>query len=385
MSTSLPTLIRLRAIQNKTRQLFENLNDIHYRLQFHKDLNPAGWLLVRGIFIENYWLHKVIQSDDQYTSEQSIFFSHNGSKAQLGPGLPKLHELLNAIEKQQDFNDILLLQKTPPLSQHPLFKDEYIENIIIQHYAQCYENLLWIFSHIALHKDKGQYRPNTPLKSHAILENLAQVTSGKYSVGGSYSASYDNECPVHDIQLNDFLISHTPVTNAEYLHFIEADAYKDRQLWSNEAWHWLQKNSIQQPQYWKQNKAGDWYGVNHQGAHDLLAKDCVAGISHYEATAFAKWAGAKLPHEHQWEIAANLEAIKKTTRVWEWSHSPLCPYPGFQPLPAKKPEDHGFDGQHYVLKGAGIYTRPEIKRSSFRLFKKPYCRHMFAGVRLLYS
>ena len=111
MTTSLATLIRLRGIQNKTRKLFEGLSDIQYRLQYHHDLSPAGWYLGHGMFIENYWLHEVIQGDDQFTADKSLFFAKNCPISERGPRLPSLDLLISEITDQQDSNDLLLLQK----------------------------------------------------------------------------------------------------------------------------------------------------------------------------------------------------------------------------------------------------------------------------------
>jgi len=383
-------MIRLRAIQNKTRKLFEGMSDIHYRLQFHHDLSPAGWYLGHGIFIENYWLHEVIQSDNQFTADKSLFFARNCPLFERGPRLPVLQPLVEEISAQQDSNDLLLMEKSPPLSEHPLFKDEYIENFIIQHYAQHYESIYMVLNQIALKKhnrDKVNhpYKPESTLKPLALIKNISHINSGDYYIGGEWPFSLDKELPSHEIQLDDFFIANTPITNAQYLLFIEDNGYKNKNFWTDAAWQWRESNKILHPEYWSQNKHKQWYGINHMGPYELNSNDPVYGISHHEASAFAKWAGARLPHEHEWETAARLELIKCTTSVWEWCSNPLYPYKGFKFFPYEDQLPPGFDNKHYVLKGASPHTRPEIKRASFRNAYQPHQRHIFAGLRLVFE
>lgn len=390
MTTSLSTMIRLRAIQNKTRKLFEGMSDIHYRLQFHHDLSPAGWYLGHGLFIEDYWLHEVIQGNTEFTSDKSLFFAKNCPTTQRGPRLPALQAIVKKISEQQDNNDLFLMEKAPPLSDHSLFKDEYIENFIIQHYARHYESIYMVLNQIALKKynkdrKKYPYKPQTLLKPLALIKNISHIKGGKYFIGGEMPFSYDNELPSHEIQLNDFFIANTPVTNAQYLLFIENNGYSNKNLWSQAGWKWREENNAQQPEHWLQNTQGQWYGVNHLGPFDLMTDESIYGINHYEASAFANWAGARLPHEHEWETASRLELIKKTTTVWEWCENTLYPYKGFKNTPYEESSKECFDDKHYVLKGACQFTRQEIKRASFRNYYQPHQRHIFAGLRLVFE
>jgi len=385
MATSLSTLIRLRAIQNKTRKLFEGMSDLHYRLQFHPDLSPAGWHLGHGLFFENYWLHEIIQSNNEFTSDRSLYITENCPKAERGPRFPPLNETLKNISAQQDINDLLLLEKTPPLSDHILFKDEYIENFIIQHYAQHYETIHMVLQQIALKADKGTYQPEEPLTTKIPKRDLSHIKQGSYTIGGEPPLSYDNELPTQQISLNEFYISLKPVSNSEYLNFMRNDGYTKARYWNDDGWQWLQNNPAHHPEHWKQNKQQQWYGINHTGAYDLQADDAVYGINYYEACAFATWANARLPHEHEWETAARLEQLSQTAHAWEWCSNTFYPYDNFESFPCDKYSTPWFDDKHFVLKGGSPYTRPEIKRASFRNFYQAHQRHMFAGLRLVYE
>ncbi len=395
MSTSLSTLIRLRAIQNKTHQLFEGMKDIHYRLQFHHDLSPAGWYLGHAMFVENYWLHEVIGNNNRYTHNTRLFVPDNCSLAQRGPCLPPLEDQLKTIREQQDNNAIFLLEKTPPLSRHTLFNNEYIEHFIIQQYAQDYESIQQVLNQIALRTDRGHHIPVKSLQAHKCIKNTQQFDQGNYTVGGKLPNTFDNELPEHSVFLDSFRISTSSISNAEYLRFIEDDGYATRRWWSQQGWQWKLEHSICQPENWKRNHHNQWYGISPMGAYDLIDDETVYGLSHFEASAFARWAGARLPHEHEWEVAARSGQLINTTKAWEWCQNKIYPYDGFEAYPYVENLlqlhetglfDHDlFDRHRYVLRGASPYTRPEIKHASFRNAAPAHYRHIFAGLRLIFE
>ncbi len=384
MSTSLSTLIRLRGIQNKVRKLFEGMNDETYRDQYHPDLSPLGWHLGHCLFIENYWLHEVLQGDDSLTADQQdLFVPENCPKPERGVRLPALQQQLKTIHQQHDDNDLLLIEMVPPLSEHELLKDEYLQNFIIQHYAQHYETMQMVFNQIAIQSDDNQYRPQQPLHSKPLLNTFEAVEAAEVEIGGEAPFAYDNELPRQQIHLDSFSIANKPVSNAEYLRFIEDQGYKNRAYWSTEGWQWRLDNNIHQPEHWKQNERGEWYAACYPEAIDLVADAPVYGISYYESSAFAHWAQARLPHEYEWETSARQNKLHHSGLVWEWCNNVFSPYEGFQAFPYDGYSKPWFDGKHFVLRGASQFTRPEIRRASFRNFFNPDKRHIFAGLRLV--
>ena len=108
------------------------------------------------------------------------------------------------------------------------------------------------------------------------------------------------------------------------------------------------------------------------------------GLSRFEAAAFARWAGGALPHEYQWEVARRRGVLDGVGAAWEWCANAFHPYPGFRAYPYREYSAPWYDGRHFALRGGGRYTEPEIKRASFRNYYTADCRHIFAGVRLLY-
>ncbi len=386
MSTSLGTMIRLRAIQNKTRELFEGMNNKTYRSQYHPDLSPIGWHLGHCMFIENYWLHEVAREDDSHTAQlQHLYLPENCPKPERGKKLPKLKKLLEQIQQQQDDNDILLMQMKPPFSEHALFKQEFLQNFLIQHYAQHYETMQLVLNQIALKKDYKNFQPKTVLTGKTLSTESIRISAGEHDIGGEFPLTYDNELPRHSQTLAAFDIASHPVTNAEYLNFIEDNGYNNNVWWSKEAWLWRCNAGTFHPEHWRRNKSNQWYGIKHQGPFELEADVPVYGINHYEASAFAKWSNARLPHEHEWEAAVRSGQLHNTGQIWEWCNNTLYPYQGFQAFPYEGYSVPWFDDKHYVLRGASRHTRPEIRRASFRNFYTADKRHIFAGLRLVFE
>ncbi|MDH5473419.1 MAG: SUMF1/EgtB/PvdO family nonheme iron enzyme [Gammaproteobacteria bacterium] len=385
MSTSITTMIRMRGVKNKIRHLVETLDDTAFRTQFHSQLSPIGWHLGHCLFIENYWLHEVIQNNNKYTKKlKKLYTPELCPIHKRGSKLPKIERLLTDTRQQQDNNDLLLIEMTPPLSQHPLFKDEFIQNYIIQHYARHYEHMQMILHQIGHKKENPDFMPETLLQSRPVSIQAEQMPGGNYEIGGQQPFAYDNEQPEHIIKLDTFSIAMHPVSNAEYLAFMQDGAYDNNNHWSTDAWQWLKEKNIYHPEHWRLNKHNDWYGLNEQGPFTLEYDAPVYGLSYYEASAFAHWANARLPHEFEWESYAKLERIQNSGKVWEWCANTLQPYQNFKSFPGDKTESC-FDNKHYVLKGASQYTRPEIRRASFRNYATAEQRHQFAGLRLVFE
>ena len=210
------------------------------------------------------------------------------------------------------------------------------------------------------------------------------MTPGHYKVGGKSPTAYDNELPAQQVTLGPYRIAARPVTNSHYLAFMQAGGYQQQTLWSEAGWQWQSQTQCTCPQHWRRDADQQWYGVGVRGGYDLDGNDVLYGLSYYEASAYANWAGGRLPHEHQWEVACRLQHLEQTGRAWEWCQNPLFPYEGFKAFPYEDYSSPSFDGQHFALRGGSLHTRPAIKRPSFRNFHAADKRHVFAGLRLVY-
>jgi ergothioneine biosynthesis protein EgtB len=195
-------------------------------------------------------------------------------------------------------------------------------------------------------------------------------------------AAFDNEAPRHRQFLEPFALSSRLVTNGEYAAFIADGGYRDAALWLSEGWDFIAANQIAAPLYWR-----DVDGVAHEfslaGLHMLDLSAAVRHISFFEAAAYASWAGARLPTEAEWELAAVTAPLPDMFgTVWQWTSSSYAPYPGFVPPAGAIGEYNGkFMVNQYVLRGSSLAT-PGAARATYRNFFPTGTRWQFTGLRL---
>jgi ergothioneine biosynthesis protein EgtB len=189
--------------------------------------------------------------------------------------------------------------------------------------------------------------------------------------------AFDNEMPRHRQVLVPFELANRPATNGEYLAFVEDGGYRRPELWLSEGWAAVAAQRWDAPLYWRRRE-GAWQEYTLNGLQRLDAQRPVTHLSHFEADAFARWAGARLPTEFEWEHAA--EACGE---VWEWTSSSYGPYPGYRPAPGAVGEYNGkFMSNQYVLRGGSCATPPWHVRRTYRNFFPSTARWQFTGVRL---
>jgi ergothioneine biosynthesis protein EgtB len=229
--------------------------------------------------------------------------------------------------------------------------------------------------------------------------------AGLHSVGfEGKSFAFDNEGPRHEVYLQPFRLASRLVTNAEYLEFMADGAYDDPLLWLSDGWDCVRMNQWNAPLYWEQRN-GDWWNYTVEGMQPVEPNEPVCHISFYEADAFARWAGARLPSEFEWEVAARTVPIagnfvesehlhpqpasasagltQMFGDVWEWTASPYAPYPGFKPVAGPVGEYNGkFMCNQMVLRGGSCATPQSHMRATYRNFFPPHARWQFMGVRL---
>jgi gamma-glutamyl hercynylcysteine S-oxide synthase len=386
MSTRLTTLAQLRGIHNRLRALVLPLDEAEIRQQFHPELSPIGWHLGHCCFIENYWLREGVQGDNSKTGHlHDLYFPERSPKAERGGKLPDKEKLLEQTLADHEQNLLLLSGMAEPLQENRLLEDDYLPFFLIQHHVQHYETMLMVLTQRAYARHRQDFFPQQHLTGKAPIEDYISLPECTYPVGGALPMAFDNELPAHSPELSPFAIRRMPVSNAEYLGFMEAGAYENQAFWSEEGWAWLAKQPVSCPEHWRQDARGWWYGLSKDGPCELPPDEPVYGINHYEAEAFARYAGGRLPHEHEWEAAKQLHSLQQTGVVWEWCENPFAPYPDYISFPYDRYSKAWFDDHHYVLKGGSRYTRPIIKRPSFRNFYTPDKRHIFAGCRLARS
>ncbi len=216
--------------------------------------------------------------------------------------------------------------------------------------------------------------------------------------------AFDNEGPRHHVYLEPFRLAKRLVTNGEYLEFIRNGGYSTPTLWLSDGWDTVRNNQWTAPLYWEQ-RDGEWWNYSIEGMQRLRLSEPVCHISYYEADAYARWAGGRLPTEFEWETAANSLPVQGNLLesgalhpqpapagdsltqmfgdVWEWTASAYSPYPGFKPAAGAVGEYNGkFMCNQIVLRGGSCATSRSHIRSTYRNFFPPHARWQFMGVRL---
>ena len=222
--------------------------------------------------------------------------------------------------------------------------------------------------------------------------------AGIATVGHAGSGfAFDNEGPRHRVWLEAFELASRPVTSREYAAFIADGGYRRAELWLAIGWDTVQARSWSAPLYWEREN-GRWRSFSLQGMADIDDEAPVEHLSHFEADAYARWAGARLPTEFEWETAIaralggdwrngnardDPRAAIHAGEVWEWTSSSYAPYPGFHPAAGAVGEYNGkFMCNQYVLRGASIATPAGHSRATYRNFFPPEARWQWSGVRL---
>ena len=209
---------------------------------------------------------------------------------------------------------------------------------------------------------------------------------------------FDNEGPVHDALVHPFQIAQRLVTNGEYEAFIQDGGYDRPELWLSEGWHAVQTQGWRAPLYWRDDPDG-WTTFTLHGRERVRKADPLMHVSYYEADAYARWAGARLPTEHEWEAAtaepepAPLCGRPPSTHpvapslygaAWQWTSSSYAAYPGYSPAEGALGEYNGkFMCNQYVLRGSSFATSAGHARRSYRNFFPPGARWQFSGIRLV--
>jgi len=269
------------------------------------------------------------------------------------------------------------------------------------------------------------YRHATPREILPPDTPMVIVPRGPFPLGAhGLVEAYDNERPVHWVEVDDFWIDTAPVTNGEFLKFIERGGYERHEWWSREGWEWREEEGALYPGGWRR-AVGGWEDVQFGRVEPLVPTRPVQHVSWYEADAYARSVSKRLPAEVEWEKAAAWDPELRITRrypwgdappdtrranldtrtfapapvgaypagrsfygchqmigdVWEWTASEFGPYPGFEPFPYPEYSAVHFEKGYRVLRGGSWATSSIVARNTFRNWDLPRRRQIFAGFR----
>jgi len=387
------------------------LSDADATVQPHPDASPAKWHLAHTTwFFETFVLRDHIAGhrpyDERFAYLFNSYYEAEGARhARDRRGMlarPRLDEILQwraAIDEQMD----RALPDLPPAARDLVTLGINHEQ---QHQELMLTDLLATFAANPLDPtlwDRPRNQP-APIDGFGWTEGRAGIVEIGHDGDGF---AFDCEGPRHTELLHPHALADRPVTNSEWRDFIADGGYSRPELWLADGWAWVKRQSIEAPLYWRHDEEGGWLGFALDGLHPLHPAAPVTHISHYEADAYARWAGARLPTEFEWESAAqDLDPCAGTQLdaagpvrpraaqwsnspgqmfgdVWEWTGSAFLPFPGFRPAEGAVGEYNGkFMSGQAVLKGASCATPRGHSRASYRNFFYPWQRWQFTGVRL---
>lgn len=389
-------LQRLQAVRQHSEHLIDGLEPEDLCLQGMADASPAKWHLGHTTwFFETFLLDPHLPGhetpDRRWGHLFNSYYEAIGSRhPRPQRGLltrPAIGEVLAWRRRVDAGLETLLLEldRQPAETAAPLL--ELVE-LGLQHEQQHQELLLMDlldgFSRNPLEPAYGQEPPGA-----AATEAPAGWRShpgGLVAIGHDGGGfHFDNEAPRHRQWLERFLLAETLVSNDDYAAFIADGGYRRSELWMSEGWAVVQERGWCAPRYWR----GEWeFGL--AGRRPRHPQAPVRHLSWFEADAFARWSGGRLPSEAEWELVVT-EAAQPGGRplpqafgaLWQWTATPYRPYPGFQPAAGAVGEYNGkFMTSQFVLRGSSFLTPAGHARPTYRNFFAPHCRWMAAGLRL---
>ena len=383
----------LMNVRDRTRALCDGLSAEDLCVQSMPDASPAKWHLAHTTwFFETVVLQP--QAPGYRVFDAAYAYLFNSYYEALGPrhprpqrGLltrPTLAEVLayrahvdEALKQFFATADEVRWRAAAPLLQLGLHHEQ-------QHQELLLTDLLHLFSLNPLQPAvrPAMATPATPARPLQWIDGPSGVVAIGHTGEGF---AFDNETPRHEVLLHPFQLAERPVSNGEMLDFIRDGGYRNPHWWLSDGWAQVQAEGWEAPLYWR-DAHSDHPTVFTLAGRQALDPDAPAcHLSFYEAAAFASWAGARLPTEHEWEAAAarhpGLTGL--FGQVWQWTRSSYDPYPGFRPLSGAVGEYNGkFMVGQVVLRGSSLATPPGHARASYRNFFPPAARWQFSGLRL---
>ena len=411
--------------RSRTHALLAPLDDERLTTQYDQLMSPPIWDYAHiGVF-EDLWLVQRLSGSPPLDEELMVTYDAIETP-RVVRGRRRLLDRpeAGAYVRQVRERVLALLEEVDLESDDPLLRDGFVYDLVVQHEHQHDETILQ-----TLQLTPGRYRESLPALPDApadvaASDGMVAVPGGRYPIGSDAREPYDNEHPRHEVELDAFEIDRYPVTNGAYMEFMADGGYEREELWSRDGWEWRFIFGIQAPEYWRWERPC-WLSICYGHVVPVDPRLPASHVSYFEAEAFARWAGKRLPTEQEWEVAAAWDPVAARCRrypwgdepptrdranldqrllrgapvgaypqgrsalgceqmlgdVWEWTSSDFRAYPGFAAFPYPEYSEPFFEKGFKVLRGGSWATRPRVARNTFRNWDSRLKRQIVAGFR----
>jgi iron(II)-dependent oxidoreductase len=339
--------------RGRTLALVAHLDDAELERVVDPIMSPLAWDLGHIAAYEDLWINHRVGGRPLLRAEMAELYDAFETPRKVRGGL----RFLRGRHLREYLDEVRERALEAPVG------DGYLHELVARHELQHTETMLQTMELGGMLPD-GWGRPE---RVDGDGLELVEVAAGPAQIGAADDVfAYDNERPRHVRDVGAFSIARLPITNATWMHFCEGGGYVRREWWSREGWAWKEDYDI----------------THHAGAETGDPDAPVVHVSWFEADAFARAHGARLPTEFEWEKAAASNQLEGTRQVWEWTDSRFDRYPGFVAHPYREYSEVFFGDRYRVLRGGSCATDARVADDRFRNWDLPARRQIFSGVRI---
>jgi gamma-glutamyl hercynylcysteine S-oxide synthase len=399
--------------------------------QHNRLMSPVVWDMGHIAHFEELWLIRNLDGPVQFGEMPGMFNPFENPRSVRGElALPRLADTLDHMACARRGVLDRLVSGDAGAADPRLLEGGYVYHMVAQHEYQHNETILQA---LQLKDEGARYRapraivPPAGRPVAADADGMVRFPGGRVAIGtDDRSTAYDNERPRHEVQVAPFRIGASAVTSGEYARFIADGGYRTKSLWSDAGWKQREEAGLEAPQFWEM-RDGEWWTRSMDAETPVDPDRPVCHVCWYEAEAYCRWAGGRLPTEQEWEAAAswdpatggkraypwgddppgpldaNLDQLAFQTAqtgaysrnlspigaygmigdVWEWTASDFAPWPGYETYPYPEYSELFFGPDYKVLRGGSWATRPGAIRNTFRNWDYPIRRQIFSGFRMV--
>jgi gamma-glutamyl hercynylcysteine S-oxide synthase len=414
----------LTRARERTRWLTGAVDEEELTRQHSPLMSPLVWDHAHIGNQEEIWLLRDVGGRSGVRTDIDEIYDAFANPRADRPRLPLLSPDQARGYVRQVREEVLDVLSGTPLDGRRLTRDGFVFGMVVQHEQQHDETML--ATHQLRRSGPPLPAPAPSAGRSAGLPAEVLVPGGEFTMGTSTEAwALDNERPAHSVDVPAFWIDTVPVSNADYLAFIADGGYAEQRWWTAAGWAYRQRAELTAPLFWTRDADGSWWRRSFGTLLPVDPDEPVLHVCQHEATAYAAWAGRRLPTEAEWEKAARWDPVTGRSRrypwgdgdptpelanlgqrhlrparvgsypagasplgvhqligdVWEWTASTFAPYPGFEVFPYPEYSQVFFGSDYYMLRGGSFGTDRAACRATFRNWDYPIRRQIFAGFR----